>query len=122
MLGHLIETKETIRQTIDFSKSLPLFAINISIVTIFPGSKIYEIANEYGEAKYDVLYGFQSEESLNFVTKGLTAQYLIKMKRRWYREFFLRPSQILRILKNINSKNDIKNYLILLKTFLKLYL
>jgi len=122
MLGHLIETKQTIRQTIDFSKSLPLFAINISIVTIFPGSKIYEIANEYGEAKYDVLYGLQSEESLNFVTKGLTAQYLIKMKRRWYREFFLRPSQILRILKNIDSMNDIKNYLILLKTFLKQYL
>lgn len=121
MLGHPIDTKETIRETIDFAKSLPLFTINFCILMLTPGSKVREMADDYGETNYD--YGLATGhpgETLSFVPKGLTSEYLKKMQKRGYREFFLRPIQIWRLLKAIDSLEDIKKYFRLVVAFIRL--
>lgn len=123
ILGHPIDTKETIRQTIDFAKSLPLFTINLTILQLLPGSKVREIAHDYGEVNYDLSLGTgHPRETLSFVPRGLTAEYLIKMQRRGYSEFFLRPKQIWRLLRSIDSFEDLRKYLKLAAAFIRLYI
>jgi len=123
MLGHPIDTKGTIRQTINFAKSLPLFTINFCILQLVPGSKVREIAHNYGEVNYDLSLGTgHPGDTLSFVPRGLTSEYLKKMQRRGYTEFFLRPAQVWRLLRSIDLWEDIKKYFILTIAFIKLYL
>lgn len=123
MLGHPIDTKETINQTIDFAKSLPLFTINFCILQLLPGSQVREMAHKYGEVNYDLSLGSgHPGDTLSFVPRGLSAKYLKKMQRRGYREFFVRPIQIWRLFRSINSIEDIRKYFVLFWAFLKLYL
>ena len=123
MLGHPIDTEQTIRQTLDFAKELPLFTVNFCILHLLPGSKVREIAHEYGTVNYNFeLNSGHPGESLSFVPNGLTAEYLSKMQRRAYTEFFLRPSQIWRLLKSIDSFEDIRKYWELSLAFFSLYI
>lgn len=123
MLGFPIDTKETIEQTINFAKSLPLFTVNFSILHLTAGSEVRKIAHDFGEVNYDLnLSTSHPGNTLSFVPKGLTKQYLIKMQRKAYAEFFLRFSQIWRLLKSIDSLEDIRKYSKMFLTFLRLYI
>jgi len=123
MIGHPVDTEKTIRQTIDFAKSLPLLTVNFCILQLLPGSKVREMAHEYGDVNYDLKLGSgHPGEVLSFVPNGLTGEYLKNMQRRGYREFFVRPVQIWRLLKKIDSWEDIKKYFSLFVAFLKLYI
>ena len=109
-------------ETINMAKSLPLHTVNFAILQLLPGSAVRRIAHEYGEVNYDFSIGTgHPGDTLSFVPFGLTKDYLIKMQRRAYREFFVRPIQIFRLLKSIDSWEDIKKYYKLLLVFLKLY-
>ena len=122
IIGHPTDTKETIKQTIDFAKSLPLFTVNFTILQLLPGSKVRKIAHNYGEVNLDLSLGTgHPTDTLSFVPEGLTADYLKKMQRSAYRQFFLRPIQIWRLLKSIDSMEDLKKYFILVKTFFRIH-
>lgn len=123
MLGHLIDTKETIQQTIAFAMSLPLFTVNFTIMQLLPGSKVREIAHEYGAADYDVALGTgHPGDRLSFIPSGLTKEYLKSSQKRAYRKLFLRPIQIWRLLSSITGFQDISKYFLLFKTFIKVML
>lgn len=122
MLGHPVDTQKTIRETIDFAKSLPLLTINFCILQLLPGSKVREIAHDYGEVNYDLSLGTgHPGETMSFVPKGLTGDYLKEMQRKGYTEFFLRPVQIWRLLRSIGSFEDIRKYAVLFLAFIRLY-
>lgn len=88
-----------------------------------PGSKVREIAHNYGEVNYDLSLGTgHPGDTLSFVPRGLTSEYLKKMQRKAYTEFFLRPVQIWRLMRSIDSWEDIKKYYKLTIAFIKLYL
>ena len=123
ILGHPVDNKQTIRQTIDFAKSLPLFTVNFTILQLLPGSEVREIAHEYGTVNYDLSLGTgHPEDNLSFVPKGLTEKYLKRMQARAYFEFFFRPRQLLQMLKMLRSKEDVKKYARLFFAFVKLVL
>jgi anaerobic magnesium-protoporphyrin IX monomethyl ester cyclase len=123
MINHLIDTKETIRQTINFAKELPLFTVSFTILFLIPGSKVREIAHKYGTVSYDYcLNTGHPGETLSFVAKGLTVEYLKSTQRRAYAEFFIRPIQIWRLIRAIDSWEDIKKYRELAQAFFKLFI
>ena len=123
MINHLIDTKETIRQTISFAKELPLFTATFCILFLVPGSKVREIAHHYGTVNYDYcLNTGHPGATLSFIAKGLTAEYLKSTQRRAYAEFFLRPSQWLRLLRSLDSWEDVRKYWELIRAFIKLYI
>jgi anaerobic magnesium-protoporphyrin IX monomethyl ester cyclase len=122
IIGHLIDTRETIRDTINLAKTLPLFTVNICILQLLPGSKVREIAHNYGEVNYDLSLGTgHPGDTMSFVPKGLTVEYLHRMQRQAYFEFFVRPVQIWRLVRSIDSLEDVKKYVVLFKAFLGLY-
>jgi len=119
ILGHLIDTRETIQQTIDFACSLPLHTAEFHILHLPLGSKARLIASDYGTVNEDLslLTGY-THSGLSFVPKGLTEREMFNFRRRGHNRFFLRPIVILRHLSEIRSLSDMKRYTLVTKAFL----
>jgi radical SAM superfamily enzyme YgiQ (UPF0313 family) len=88
IVGHPGETRETLRQTEEFALELPLQDISVTMLTPFPGTEIYERAEEFGDFDRD----WQQLNLLNavFVPRGLTRAALEAAQKRMLRRFYLR--------------------------------
>ena len=120
ILGHLVDTPETIQRTIDFALSLPLYTAEFHILHLPLGSEARVMAADYGQVNYDLalLTGY-TESGLSFVAKGLTEAELLKQRRAAHNRFFLRPKQLLRFLADIKTPTDLKRYWLIGQAFLQ---
>ena len=75
MVGHMGETKETIRQSIELAKELPLTDITVQINTPLPGAPQWSMFDQYGDLVTCELEEFSFWEPV-FVPKGMTADEL----------------------------------------------
>ncbi len=89
ILGLPLETEETMENTIRFAKNIPLADISAFMLTPFPGSRIYEIAAQYGTIAND--FEIMNVLDVAFVPKGLSKERLRYYQRRFMKEFYLRP-------------------------------
>lgn len=121
MFGFPGETPKEAQKTIDFAKSLPLDTAQFSGITAYPGTPIYEWAKQSGylvpkdwtewvspEKEQVTILNypqFSKEEIDHYIDKAL-------------KEFYLRPSQILRMMTNVRSVSDIKRKLFGFRSFL----
>lgn len=105
MIGLPGDTKETMRETIDFAKKINPDIATFSITTPFPGTEIYDLAKKTGEFKEISFENYRPYETkrLAYVPKGLKAETVIKYQEKAYREFYLRPKVFLRELIKIRS-------------------
>jgi radical SAM superfamily enzyme YgiQ (UPF0313 family) len=83
------ETERTMAKTIRFAKRLPLSDVSVFMLTPFPGSRIYEIAERHGTLDKD----FTKMNILNavYVPNGLTREKMEKYQKHFALEFYLRP-------------------------------
>jgi len=101
MIGHPTETEESIRETIDLAKSIPIDDFQITFFTPFPGSEIHGEIERYGS--FDGQWPRMNMWEPLFVPKDLTREQLIYWQRRAFREFYLRPRTIwhyVRLMRN----------------------
>lgn len=110
IIGHHIDTQQTIQETIEFAASLPLTDVIATINTPIPGTESYAIVREYGE------YDESDWTSLNywtpvFVPYGLTREFLLAKQAELYRRFYFRPSVLFRQLAKINSLPSLSKFL-----------
>ena len=89
MIGHPTETPETIYQTIDFAKSIPLDNFQATYFTPLPGSPAYDIANKYGE--FDNDWRKMNMWDIVFVPRGFSKKELRRYLKIVHRKFYLRP-------------------------------
>ena len=106
ILGIPGETKEEARKTIEFAKSLPLDFAKFFPFTPFPGSPIYENPDKYGKIKENPLT--LCHNRINFVPKTMTEEELRQLIKKGTKEFYSRPSYILRRIKKIRTFEDVK--------------
>ena len=109
MLGNIGETKDTIRQTINFAKRLKLDTAAFFVTSPYPGTELYEVAAKNGWIRND----FNWED---FVIAGggkpvltlpdVTPEELKYWQSRALREFYLRPSYIVRKLLSLRSLEE----------------
>ncbi|MBW1741773.1 MAG: cobalamin-dependent protein [Deltaproteobacteria bacterium] len=94
MFGLPHETEKTMANTIRFAKRIPLTDISVFMLTPFPGSEMYEIADQHGTMEKD----FEKMNVLDvvYIPKGLSKEKLLHYQRRFMKEFYLRP----RIIRN----------------------
>jgi radical SAM superfamily enzyme YgiQ (UPF0313 family) len=120
ILGHPIDTRETMQQTIDFALSLPLYTAEFHILHLPLGSQVRRIAHKYGKVNEDLsLLSGYTHAGLSFVPEGLTEKEMFEFRRRAHNCFFLRPSVLLQHLSEIRSLSDIKRYMLVAQAFLK---
>lgn len=89
ILGHPGETRETLRDTVDFALNLPLDDISVCLMTPFPGTELYARAAEFGD--YDPDWGNMNLLNVVFVPHGLTAEDLDAAQKELIRRFYFRP-------------------------------
>lgn len=105
MLGNPTDTPETIRQTIDFAKSLDIDMFHFTFYSCFPGSTMYKDIRAYGEYKEN-----WEEMSLwkpTFIPRGMTEEELLRFQKLGFREFYLRPKVIINFLRFIRRPRHI---------------
>ncbi len=113
MVGHMPDTPDTIRETIDFAKSIPLHDVTVQINTLLPKTPQMEIWEREGEKWGRVINKSTDEKSFwepTFVPWGMESEDLIEAHRSFYREFYFRPITIQRHLDAIENVNDLYKY------------
>lgn len=112
IFGHPGETKETASETIRFAKKLNPDVAFFYIMVPFPGTEVMEIVKEknlFVNSKAEN-WTFVSNET-NIRTESLSSEDLIKIKKKAYRAFYLRPKYISSKLIKINSFDTLKFYM-----------
>ncbi len=123
ILGLPGESRETIRQTINFAKELDVETIQVSVAHAYPGTELYDFA---------VKNGFMTAGSQNMVDEGghqlahieypgLPAEEILESVHRFYDEYYFRPKAVFRIVKKaVFDSEERKRLYYEAKTFLKL--
>jgi len=116
IIGFPEDTHQTIKQTINFAKSLNLDYAQFSILTPYPGTPIFDFATKNNLlltsdwSKYTVIDPVMK-------IKGVTARQLKSLLQKAYISFYLRPKIVFKWIRNrqfIFIKNGVKtviNYL-----------
>lgn len=99
------ETKETIRKTIDFAKSLDCETIQVSLAHAYPGTEFYDYAKTNGFTVGQAMVDSQGHQVAHVEYPGLPRDYAMEMVHRFYDEYYFRPKAVWRIVKKamVNS-------------------
>src|SRR5205807_1534706 len=122
ILGLPGESRETIRNTIEFAKELDVETIQVSLAHAYPGTELYDFAKKngfiIGTEKMVDDGGHQLAQS---EYPGLPREYVLAMVHKLYDEYYFRPKAVFRIVKKaVFNNNERKRLYKEAKSFLKL--
>ncbi len=101
------ETQATIRETIEFAKKIKPDSAQFAIVIPHPGTELYAVCKKNGWLKHKNWEDFSSCNSL-IETPEMSREDVEKARIRAYRQFYFRPSYILRTIFKIRSFKDLR--------------
>lgn len=113
MVGHMPDTRETILETIEFAKSLPLHDVTVQINTLLPETPQMEVWQREGHRWGRIVNESDDEKSFwepTFVPWGLEPDELVELHRKFYREFYFRPVTLARHAEAIAGWRDVAKY------------
>ncbi len=119
MLGHPFETKDTIKETIEFAKKLKCYQAYINITMPYPGSELLEEARKgFGGIKLLTENWDEYRRYGNSVMEmnGLSVKDLVKYQKWGYKQFYLRPHIIWYNISRAGFKAAIINGIAFLKS------
>jgi radical SAM superfamily enzyme YgiQ (UPF0313 family) len=100
------ETRKTIRETINFAKKNPLTFAIFHVASPYPGTEFYE------ECKNNNWLTFSKWEEIDQGGESpinypqLSSKEIMNGIKRAYREFYLRPSAVFNVLREIKNLGD----------------
>jgi radical SAM superfamily enzyme YgiQ (UPF0313 family) len=110
LIGFPWDTKETVRETIAFSKALDGDYLDMNIVYPLPGTELYDIARKRGLLKENAVHGFDYSYS-SITTERLSTNDLMRLRRLGLLSFYARPRYVLRTLLSVKSIRELRRYL-----------
>lgn len=112
MLGCPGETWETVHKTISFVKQLGPTSVTCGAFTPYPGTKIFEYVKKQdkniGSGTSSTLQCLQDKGYFSKNICDLTDEEVGKAVRLFYRQFYFRPSFVLKTLLRIKSFNELR--------------
>jgi hopanoid biosynthesis associated radical SAM protein HpnJ len=100
ILGLPGETRETIRNTIDFAKELDVETIQVSVAHAYPGTELYDYAIKGGFIVADSKMVDEGGHQMAHIQyPGLPADEIMESVHRFYDEYYFRPKAVYRILR-----------------------
>jgi len=108
IIGHLNETKETLKETLQFAIDLDLDFFQPSVLTPYPGTELYQQAKEENLLIHEnlELYG-QNEVVLKM--KHLAPKDIKRFLQFSFYRFYLRPRNIFKQIKRIRSLRHVQD-------------
>ncbi|MEY2412203.1 MAG: hypothetical protein QOD84_809 [Acidobacteriaceae bacterium] len=100
ILGLPGETRDTIRNTINFAKELDVETIQVSVAHAYPGTELYDYAVTNGFMVKDTKMVDEGGHQLAHIQyPGLPADEILDAVHHFYDEYYFRPKAIYRILR-----------------------
>ena len=107
ILGHPNETIEDIESTINFACELELDRANFFNFSPFPGTDDYEDLIKSGKA-YDSCYDSLFINNVIYTPENISRETLVRLQKKAFRRFFMRPKILWNILREIRSFSQFK--------------
>lgn len=102
IIGNIGETRQTMQKTIDFTKELETDFAQFTICTPFPGSRLYDEVSKNGKLLISDWEKFDNMGNKAFFEIGdLKKEDVEFMRQKAYREFYLRPKILFKLVKNV---------------------
>ncbi len=99
ILGLPGETRETIRNTINFAKELDVETIQVSVAHAYPGTELFDFAVRNGFLANKSMVDEGGQQLAHIEYPGLPAEEVLDAVHRFYDEFYFRPKAIFRIVR-----------------------
>ncbi|MFH1190105.1 MAG: radical SAM protein [Candidatus Omnitrophota bacterium] len=107
IIGHPLETIETIKKTIDFNKRIRVDEFKTQFMTPFPGTELYQNAEKYGALDKDWSKMAVFRDPI-FIPYGLTKEDMIAWNKKGFMSFYMQPRIILGYIRNIRSFGELR--------------
>jgi radical SAM superfamily enzyme YgiQ (UPF0313 family) len=96
IIGHLQDDQDSVQETIEFMRRLPLDDFHFTTFTPLPGTVAYSMADQYGA--FDRTWSKMNLQYPCFIPKALTAERMEELSRMAYRKFYFRPRIVMSYL------------------------
>jgi radical SAM superfamily enzyme YgiQ (UPF0313 family) len=112
MVGNSNDTKETVLATIDFAKRLKLDFIQVCRAIAKPNSRLNDLLIEKYGIDYwkEYILGKRDMKRLPTLCSTLSEDELEKYARKFYKDFYFRPSYIVRRIRKLKSISEFVRY------------
>jgi radical SAM superfamily enzyme YgiQ (UPF0313 family) len=100
------ETRDSIRNSIDFAKRLDVQTIQVSIAHPYPGTEFYDYAKQNNLITIDSMTDEKGHQLPNIVYPGLDRGELVDWVERFYGEYYFRPRVAWRVVRKAIFHND----------------
>ena len=120
ILGLPGETKESIRNTIEFAKQIDCETIQVSIAHAFPGTEFYDFAEKNGFITNQKMEDEQGHQMAHIEYPGLPVEYVMEMVHKFYDEYYFRPKAALRVVWKAIVNRDVPRLYVEAKSFMSL--
>jgi len=114
MVGNPGETKQSLKNTINFAKSLNLDFIQVMRIVPKPGTSLNEEFNRKTGKNYwkEFVLGNEIEKQIPNVWCNLSEKEINHYLKKFYRDIYLNPKHIIKVISKINSFKNLKMYLV----------
>src|SRR3954453_3007579 len=120
ILGLPGETKETIRNTINFAKSLDCETIQVSVAHAYPGTEFHDFAKRNNFITNEKMEDGGGHQMAHIEYPGLPTEYVMEMVHKFYDEYYFRPKAAARVIWKAVVNRDVPRLYAEAKSFLKL--
>lgn len=117
IFGNILETKESLKESIDLAIKAGMDYFQHTFLTPLPGSKAYEIAGDYGD--FDKDWRNMNTFKINYIPDGLTRADLMRYSKLAWRRFYLRPRIIWREVTKLSGPGAALKLILAIKAFIK---
>ena len=100
------ETKETIRQTIEFAKQLDLNSIQASLASPYPGTEFYALCKQNGWISSDSFIDSSGHQKCVINYPNLSNTEIFNSVEEFYNKFYFRPTYIARSIGRMIVDSD----------------
>jgi hopanoid biosynthesis associated radical SAM protein HpnJ len=120
ILGLPGETKQSIRNTIEFAKALDCETIQVSIAHAYPGTEFYDFAEKNGYITNQKMEDDRGHQMAHIEYPGLPVEYVMEMVHKFYDEYYFRPKAAFRVVWKAVVNRDLPRLYVEAKSFMKL--
>jgi hopanoid biosynthesis associated radical SAM protein HpnJ len=101
------ETRQSLRKSIDFAKSLDVETIQVSIGHAYPGTEFYDYAKKNDLFTIESMTDESGHQLPNIVYPGLNRGELVEWVERFYDEYYFRPKTAWRVVSKAIANRDL---------------
>jgi radical SAM superfamily enzyme YgiQ (UPF0313 family) len=120
ILGLPGETRESIRNTINFAKQLDCETIQVSVAHAYPGTEFYDYAKRNDFITNEKMEDGGGHQMAHIEYPGLPTEYVMEMVHKFYDEYYFRPKAAARVVWKAIVNRDVPRLYTEAVSFMKL--